>query len=613
MDNNQLWYDAKPDEYHRRIQPYLQHLDNVQSYRREQNELFLALYGDREARGLGNRLLIRPNREGGYHLSFNVIQSICDTAQAKIAQHKNLPFFLTEDGNWTQQEKGKKLNRFNEGEFYRTGYWELAQEQFLDSTIAGTGFLYVFDADPNGEGRIGLERPFFDEIKVDDALAIYGEPPELHREKNVSRRALADQYKHSPKKRAAIMSCPAATLGRGTQSPHADDLIKVTVTWRRASKEGVDDGLEVHTIENCTLAVMKWRHDFFPIVPLRWSKPSLGYFGRGIASQLVGIQYEINTVLRVISKSLRLVGVPRILLPTGSNVNPALFTDEIGSVIPHTAGFAPTIMAQQILPPEVYSWFETMIRRAYEKVGINELTATGRKPSGLDAAKALQTYSDMQGERFAMNEQRWESNGIKVVKIMNALARDIAREKGDYRISAHNSEGFEALSWSKDIDLDEDDVVYKAWPQNLFSKTPTAKLQQARDMFKDGIIDKRQFVRLLDYPDVQAILSVEAAGINAIYRAATLIMEKGKYKAPESFIDLNEGVNIMHGLLLKYDGQNAPADRLDMLRTWIAQAKAEMDKAAAANAPPPEAAPPGPPGAPAGQAAAPMPAPPPMM
>lgn len=586
MSNTDIWYDAKPDEYHKRLVPYVNHLEMSQSYRREQNELYYALYGDREARGMGNKILVLPMRDGTHRLTYNLIQSICDTAQAKISQHRNLPFILTEDGNWAQQEKAKKLNRWNEGQFYLTSYWEQAQDQFLDATIAGTGFLYVFNADPNGRGRIGLERVFPDEIKVDDALAIYGNPPELTRERFVSRRQLLEQYKSSPKKKEAIASAPPAKIARFGGVPHSDDLIRVLVTWRRASQEGTKDGLEVHCIENATLAVIKQAHDSFPVVPFRWNKQSRGYFGRGIVSQLVGIQFEINTLLRVISKSLRLVGVPRILNPIGSNVSPALFTDEIGGIIPHVPGFAPSILAQQVLPAEVYNWFETMIRRAYEKVGINELTATGRKPSGLDAAKALQTYSDMQGERFAVVEQRWEQNGIATAKAMNDVARDIAEERGDFTISAHNSTGYELLSWKKDIDLSQDDVVYKAWPQNLFSKTPTAKLQQAREMYKDDLIDKTSFMRLMDYPDLESATSVSKASSDAVYRAAMFIMEKGIYKAPESFLNLQEAVLIMHGLLLKYENQNAPGDRLDMMRTWIAQAKVELDKMAPPRQPP---------------------------
>lgn len=593
MSNNEIWYDAKPDDYHKRLVPYVDHLDVAQSYRRQQNELYYALYGDREARGMGHQLLVTPTRDGTHRLTYNLIQSICDTAQSKIAQHRNMPFILTEDGNWLQQEKAKKLNRWNEGQFYLTDYWEKAQDQFLDATIAGTGFVYAFNSDPNGKGAIGLERVFPDEIKADDALAIYGEPPELHREKLVSRRALLDLYRDSPKKKQAIAAAPAAKLLTRGGSPHSEDLIRVLVTWRKASREGVKDGLEVHCIENATLAVIKQSHSYFPIIPFRWTKPSRGYFGRGIASQLVGMQFEINTLLRVISKSLRLVGVPRILLPIGSNVNPALFTDEIGGIIPHAPNFAPTVMAQQVLPPEVYNWFETMIRRAYEKVGINELTATGRKPSGLDAAKALQTYSDMQGERFAMVEQRWEQHGIAVTKVMNGIARDIAEEHGDFQISAHNSAGYEPLSWKKDLSLTQDDVVYKAWPQNLFSKTPQAKLQQAQELFQSGLIDKNSFLRLMDYPDFESATSVAKASSDSVYRTAALIMERDEYRAPESFINLQEGLVIMNGLLLKFEMANAPAHKLDMLRTWIAQALYEIERAKppAPAAPTPTAAP----------------------
>lgn len=576
------WLDSPKGEYHKRLWPYLQQLEQAQSYRRRQNELFLSLYGDAEAgAGLGPRLLMRRSGSEQPRLALNVCKSICDTAQAKIAQNRNLPFMLTEDGNWLQQQKAKQLNRFVEGMFYDTGYWETAQQVFLDACISGTGFHYAFDADPNGKGKVALERPFFDEIKVDDALGLHGDPPEIHRVHPVSKRAYAAQYKKGTAQYKAIMAASPAKAGQRPNAPQSEDLIEVAVTWRKASREGAGDGVEVHCLENATLEVLPWRHNWLPIVPFRWQRQPLGYFGRGIISQLVGIQYEINTLLRVISKSIRMVGVPRVLNPTQSKINPALFTDEIATIIPYNGGFKPEIMMGQILQPEVYNWLTTLVQKAYEIVGINELSATGKKPPGLNAAVALQSYNDLQGERFSMVEQNWERLGISTSRCQISLAKDIADERGDYQISAHNSKGFERISWKEDINLEMDDVIFKQQPVNLFAKTPSAKQQQVLEMFDKGAINVDEYRRLVQYPDLEAVTTITNAATDAVYRIVTLIIEKGIYTPPEAFLNLEAAVPIVHGALLKYSATDAPPERLDMLRTWLAQAKDTIDKSKA--------------------------------
>jgi hypothetical protein len=48
---------------------------------------------------------------------------------------------------------------------------------------------------------------------------------------------------------------------------------------------------------------------------------------------------------------------------------------------------------RQAMHPEVYNHLDRLYQRAYEISGISELSATGKKPAGLESGAALQDLS----------------------------------------------------------------------------------------------------------------------------------------------------------------------------------------------------------------------------
>ena len=517
-------------------------------------------------------------------LSLNVVRSLVDTAVNKIAQTKPLPMFLTEGGDYSQQTKAEQLNKFTEGLFYELDVFVKMQEAFKDAAIFGSGYLKIFTAD---DKKISVERVFPNEIIVDTNQSLFGEPNCLYQRKTVQRDVLAAAY---PEFKDQIYAADSSKVTIYSTKDFAPDCINVTEAWYIGPSDL--PGRHVIAIDNATLHTEEYEDKYFPFAVIRWEKEPLGYYGTGICKIVRPLQFAINAILRTISKSIKLVGVPRVLIPIGSNINPNHLTDDVGSVVFHAPGMPPQILTQPILPPDVYQHLQFLIQQCYQMAGINELSAAGKKPSGVDSGVAMRELTDIQADRFAIVEQNYEGLGLEVAKQCVNLAQKIYKKEGEFAVSARDSKTFQKIDWG-DIGLSADEFIMKLYPTNLLPKTPAGRLQQVTEMMQQGLLSTTEAKQLLDYPDLEAITSLENAPLENIMKTITMIIEDGKYQPPEQYQDLTNGIKIVQQSYLKYKNQGVPFARLELLLNWILQAQSILDSQNPPQPPMPAGPPPG--------------------
>lgn len=577
----EYWFNAPDNRVHVHALAYVRHLESVQRWQSQSLLRNLNLYGELDAPGLTPWDMVRPVVQlgGGPRVTMNIVRSMCDTAHAKIAQNKPLPFMLTEDGDFSLQQKAKALNDWIEGLFYEHEIFRLGQQAFLDATICGIGALKIYrDSD-----KVVVERVFPGEIIVDEHQAAFGPPPQLFQRKWVARDELAAMFGGKANRSAIERAQPARGYSPHQTGQYAPDMIEVVEAWKLP--RGNTPGTHAIVIDGATLLSEPYKRKYFPFAFWRWSRRPSGFWGHALATQLVGVQVEINAIMRQITKSIRLFGVPRVLVPNGSKINPAQISDEIGSLIFHAPGMAPQLLTQPILPPEVYQHLEYLKRSAYEITGINELAASAKKPAGVTANVALETLTDLQSQRFAITEQENEASYMEVSRQAILLAKEIADETGSYRVAVTGKSGFRRVDFA-DIDIGEDDWRMKQYPTNFFAKTPAAKLEQISTMLDKGLVDQAEGKRLLDYPDLGAVATLHGADIDNTERLIESMIERGEYRSPEPYQDLEAGIRRVQMAYLRHQSKGGvPEDRLELLRVW-------MDQASEMLSGPPQAAPP---------------------
>jgi hypothetical protein len=504
----------------------------------------------------------------GARLSMNVCQSCVDTAAAKISKNKPRVLVLTSGGNYKLRRKAKLLTKFCDGLFALTGIYEEAQRCFVDAAVFGTGFLKIFADKENATLR--CERILPDEIIISDIESIYGRPRSLYQRKYIHRSELlalyGDDEGDAQAIREAVGSVPGAQ-GRSGASASRSDMIPVIEAWHLPS-EGGDDGLRTIAISGRTLVKEKWDKPWFPFAIFRWNPKLLGLFGQGLIEQLIGIQLEINRLLRVIQQAQHLMAVPRYLVEGNSQVVIQHLNNEIGAIVRYQ-GAEPKIQLGQAVPPELYTWLDRLKTSAFELTGISQMSAAAQKPAGLNSGEAIRTYHEVESERFVVVGQAWERFFLDASRVMVELSRDMYKDGGkEVKVKAPGTKLIEQISW-KDVDMTEDAYDMRSWPVSALPTTPAGRLQKVQELYEAGFLDREQAMSLLDFPDLERVVSLQVAAFDDIAKTLDSIVDDGKYNPPDEYIDLTLARKLTHSMYLRARTEDVPGKRLEMLRRYL--------------------------------------------
>ncbi len=575
------WFQTKKNgDVHSKVFQYIKYLTQEQSYRSEQNLKNFRLYGNDAMPGssFGFNKFQSPSSSLSNRVTMNVVQSMIDTVVSKITKNKPRPMFLTSGGDWSLQRKAKKLTQFVEGQFYSTDFYTKASTAFLHSCIFGTGALKIFRDGP----EIKCEHVFIDEIIIDDNESIYGQPRQMHQKKWIHREVLKQMFPNSVAEIEVVGRTEDIYIQpQVTASVVQNEMILVAESWHLPSSDDATDGRHTITIDNATLLDEEYKKKYFPFVFFRWGMRPLGFFGQGVAEQLQGLQLEINKILRTIQVSMHLVSIPKIFVEASSKIVSAHLNNKIGGIIKF-AGVKPEAGALGTIPPELFSHLDRLYQRCYEVVGVSQLAATASKPAGLNSGKALRIYNDIETERFMSVGQRYEQAFLDAATQFIDLAREIdANEDGSLKVKVKSGKFMNSIKW-KEVDMDEDKYLMQMFPTSALSSTPSGRLQEVQELLQAGFMSKEQAMKLLDFPDLEGFYNMENAPIEDIERQIEMMIEDGDYQSPEPYQNLELGVKMMQQAYLMYRSQNAPDEKLELLRRWIADADSLMQTATAA-------------------------------
>lgn len=569
------WWKEPKDNVASSIFSTVKFLKEQQESVSESNLKAVRLYGNADILGLSAMTYTIPGnplKRSNDSLKFNICKSIVDTVCNKISKNKPKPYFLTDISKpnaWGMQEKAKKLNLFVEGLFYKTGMYEMGPKIFRDACVFDTGgFMKIFR-----EGKeIKIERVVCDEIKIDDIESFYGSPRQMHQVRLIDRDALLDAF---PSKKNLILNAKSAKDEGRNPSATTADQVEVIESWRLPVSKDSKDGKHVIALSNGSLVDEPYKKDYFPFVWMKWSEPLFGFRGQSLISELAGIQYEMNRLLKTIQQILRL-SVPKMMIEKGSKVAVQQLNNEIGSVLEYT-GIKPSVEFTQIVPPDLFSQLERLYARAYEIAGISQLSAQSLKPAGLNAGVAIREYNDIETERFILQGLKYEQVFIQAAKHMIELAKEIFEEEGSFQTTSINRKFIESIDWA-DVNLDEDSYEMQSFPTSFLPNTPSGRFEKTVELVQNGFIDMDYAKDLLDFPDLDNFMTLGNAGIQDIKRIIDLMLSKGEYQTPEPFQNLQLGIKVMQSAYLAAKAQKAPEERLELMRRWMADADAMMSQ-----------------------------------
>lgn len=576
---SQWWKEPEADQF-LHITAVADGIVSAQSYRQIQNLRYARLYANQEIMGFGVGMYDRTNQANiSNRISYNVVKACVDTASSKIAKMRPRIVALTSGGSWNLQQRSKKLSKYISGVLTQANAYQEMSIAFQDACVFGTGAVKAYH---DGES-IQIERVFINELIVDDAEGVYGKPRQMHQIKYVSRDVLIDMF---PEHAQHILTAGSTMKTDQTiATSHSADMAVVRESWHLRSGKKAKDGRHAITIDNCTLLSEPYEHDYFPFVIIRWSRKLLGFFGMGLAEELLGIQIEINKLLRDIQSAQNLACVPRVLIESGSSVSEDHITNKIGSIIKYT-GTRPDISTANAMPSEIYNHLETLYNKAFAITGVSQMSASSQKPAGLDSGVAIREFQDIETERFALVAQAYEDAFVQLGNQIIDLASELHDTNPKLSVTAAGSNMVETINWA-DIKVKQDQFILQLYPASLLPTQPAGRLQRVQELLQAGMINQTTAKALLDFPDIEDAMDSELAAWNDIHAVIEFMLETDEYSAPEPFMDPTLCIQIAKSYYLKAKTRRVEEEKLELLRRFIEDSAALIE----ASMPTPEAAP----------------------
>lgn len=510
--------------------------------------------------------------------TMNVIQSCTDTLVSRITQNKPRPVFLTDNGDSKMRTLAKQMNQFILGEFYQTQAYRIGTANLTESCVLGTGCVQVYE-DPTNK-RVALDRVLQTELYVDQNEAMYKKPRQLFRLKLIDRSVLEANFpEKSAMVRRATQSYPSVAIDSGET---VSDQVMVCEAWHLRSGKGSasHDGMHVIACSSGILLDEAYERDKFPFAFLGFNPRLLGFWDQPLAEQLFGTQNEINKLLITISKSINLVGVPRIFVEQGSKVAASGFNNEIGSIIKYT-GVMPQFSVAPCMAPEIYAQLQRLIEYAYQQSGISTLAAQGKKPAGLNSGAALRENDDIQNDRFSALQTRYENYYVDVAYLMIEQAREIAERDGKYQTVYPDKDGTREINLP-DAKLLDNPFVIRCYDTSSLPKDPAGRKEYIIEMMQAGIYSPQEGRRLLGFSDTEQEDKLQTAAEERILKQLDLIVEDGKFTPPDEFTDIQLAQKIVAQYYNLYEPAKLSESRVQMLRDY----KKRLDDLVIASMPP---------------------------
>lgn len=436
---------------------------------------------------------------------FNVIKSVIDSIVSKLANQKVRPFFTPVNGTYKTRRIVKQCQQFFDSYYEFQKVQTKITKAFEESCIFSVGYLFVNPL------TYEVEVPPSWNVATLNTESVYGEPTKL-----------LIKYPNYP-------TILLDKLGINDTEINSE---YVTLEMYCDTTEKI---FEVY-INNNMVKSISYEAERLPIVKIFYNIPILGNYTPSIVEELDGIQTQIDLISAKISAAAQLTSANTTYVLEGSNLSPGDINNRIGNVygVKCPPGMT-TLPVMNVTPSPIDPYWQSLmeyyIQKAYEVIGISQLSAMSKKPNGLDSGAALQTMEDVESDRFETQVMQYVNAFIELAKTVIAVIPDTA----DILPNTKQSKSFKWSDVKKQSDLFK--VQYSA--QSALSKDPQEKLKQVLQLREQGFLSNYEVPLYLDLPDLQNAYEGAQAVENAVDALIERCIEEGDTDIPE-YIDYQQ-------------------------------------------------------------------------
>ena len=435
--------------------------------------------------------------------SLNVIKSCIDTLTSKIAQSKVRPFFNCINGTF------KDINVCKNAQQYFDQYFDIEEVNkkvsmaFRDACVFDHGVLYV-DAETKS---------------ITKALPwqVFVRPAEL-------------TYNNITRAYYCQKDYPVSML---------PERFRKKVLDKNPQQEYVTYGIYYDTVDQCKAVyiteldfvdIEKYEGNRVPFVFLWYNNPIHGGSSVSVVDMLYGIQTEINILMSKVKDASQLTPANTIFLPDDATIKSSQLNNRIGNIITYRAtsdmtSSPVTIATPPFIDAEYLELINNLKETAYEMVGISQLSAQSKKPSGLNSGIALQTVEDVESERF-------EEQLNQVIRCYVEIAKTCLRVFPKDETILPDTPNRLDVKW-RDIVEEEKKMQIQFSAADSLSKDPSTKLQQLQQLAQVGVIPQERIAQFMELPDLEGGYSLSNNAINAVLSVIRDCIESDNFDVPD--------------------------------------------------------------------------------
>ena len=427
----------------------------------------------------------------------NIVKSAIDSVVSKISTAHCRPFVNAVNGSFKTIQICKQLQVFLDFFFDEENIQKKIVEALRNACIFDSGFVYI-DEDTGKTETLNPWNVYTRATEKDDFKSAYIEFPY----KSID--TLKDEeYKIlTPEEKEGLY----VTLGYFYDSRTKTKAILVNRNIRR---------------------IVELNFELVPLVSIYYTPAIIGNVTLSIADMLRGIQQEIDSLMQRIADASILNPAMTIFMPNATNIKVGQLNNKVGNIVQYNSpqGERPVeIATPEFISSQYMTLLNDLVEKAYNMVGISQLSAQGKKPSGLDSGVALATQADIESDRFQCLLDQYIRTFTDLSKIMIHIF------EGNKSIIEPSRYALR-ITWGE-VEKEFHKMRIQFSCADSLSKDPSEKLKQLQTLAQAGIIPPTQIASLLELPDINRGYSAANNAFNATMTLIDACIYEDRYEIP---------------------------------------------------------------------------------
>lgn len=473
-------------------------------------------------------------QDGDLHqpANVNVIKAAIDTLVSKISNQKCRPYFSSINGTYRTKQVVKQAQQFFDYIFDFEDVNQKVSHAFRDACICGTGYIFLNPF----TYRLQVVEPWT--IGIQHTETAYGKPTDM-----------LIKFNNYPT--SLLEKCES-------KADYVQYCIYISLKEHKAYE--LINAKEVNSID--------YEPDVLPYVSVSYCDPVFGRKTTSIVEELNGIQTQIDMINQKIAAAAQLTPANAVYVLEGSSMSSETLSNRTGEVyeikLPPGMNSLPI---QQVNPAPFDPMWQTMldyyVKQAFESIGLSQLSATGKKPAGVDSGIALSTLEDVESDRF-------ETQLNAFIKLYTNIAKMYVNVLPSNTDIIPVSENTSSLKW-KDLLKEQGLFKIQYSAATFLSKQPSEKIKQISQMSQAGLIGVEKIAELLDNPDLEDAYSFAQAVHNACNKVIESTIEGEDVEIPK-FVsyeqlakDISQTQNQLYASLSGEKGDKEILEQIDRL------------------------------------------------